>query len=176
MCAHILCGHNSPVTTISYATDLDIVLSGSQSGLLCLHSVRNGNFIRSITHIIGTPIDIVLATSPGYLVAHSWSNQNMHVFWINGQHRATVRTATRWVTSSYTSLANFSKFVVVRRYHWISSTHSHSCITILFFTVLLCSLFFVVCSRHFFLKWLISYLSYPLNHRTSSTKGNVLHL
>ena len=95
VCAHVLCGHDSPVTSISYATDLDIVLSGSQSGLLCLHSVRKGSFIRSITHILGAPVDLVLATSPGYLIAHSWTNQNMHVFWINGQHRATVRTATR---------------------------------------------------------------------------------
>ena len=30
VCTHVLCGHNSPVTAISYATDLDIVLSGSQ--------------------------------------------------------------------------------------------------------------------------------------------------
>ena len=96
VCAHVLCGHDSPVTSISYATDLDIVLSGSQSGLLCLHSVRKGSFIRSITHILGAPVDLVLATSPGYLIAHSWTNQNMHVFWINGQHRATVRTATRY--------------------------------------------------------------------------------
>ena len=86
MCAHVLCGHDSPVTSISYATDLDIVLSGSQSGLLCLHSVRKGAFIRSITHILGAPVDLVLATSPGYLIAHSWSTQDMHVFWINGQH------------------------------------------------------------------------------------------
>lgn len=95
VCTHVLCGHNSPVTAISYATDLDIVLSGSQSGLLCLHAVRQGTFIRSITHILGTPVDLVLATSPGYLIAHSWSNQNMHVFWVNGQHRATVRTASK---------------------------------------------------------------------------------
>lgn len=95
VCAHVLCGHNSPVTAISYATDLDIALSGSRSGLLCLHSVRKGTFIRSISHVVGAPVDLVLATSPGYLISHSWSNQNLHVFWINGQHRATVRTATR---------------------------------------------------------------------------------
>ena len=95
VCAHVLCGHNSPVTAISYATDLDIVLSGSQTGLLCLHAVRQGSFIRSITHILGAPVDLVLATSPGYLIAHSWSTQNMHVFWVNGQHRATVRTASK---------------------------------------------------------------------------------
>ena len=95
VCAHVLCGHNSPVTAISYATDLDIVLSGSQTGLLCLHAVRQGTFIRSITHILGAPVDLVLATSPGYLIAHSWSTQNMHVFWVNGQHRATVRTASK---------------------------------------------------------------------------------
>jgi WD40 repeat protein len=103
VCAHVLCGHNSPVTAISYATDLDIALSGSRSGLLCLHSVRKGNFIRSISHVVGAPVDLVLATSPGYLISHSWSNQNLHVFWINGQHRATVRTATRYAFLPYFS-------------------------------------------------------------------------
>ena len=41
---------------------------------------------------VGTPVDVVLATAPGYLIAHSWVDQNMHLFWINGQHRATVKT------------------------------------------------------------------------------------
>ena len=41
---------------------------------------------------LGAPVDLVLATAPGYLIAHSWVDQNMHLFWINGQHRATVKT------------------------------------------------------------------------------------
>lgn len=95
VCVHVLCGHQSPVTAISYSTDLDIVLSGSQSGLICLHSVRKGKFMRSISNALGSPVDLVLATSPGYLISHSWTDQSMHVFWINGQYRASVRTTTR---------------------------------------------------------------------------------
>jgi WD40 repeat protein len=73
ICVHVLCGHQSPVSAISYATDLDIVLSGSQTGLLCLHSVRKGKFIRLINHILGAPIDLVLATSPGYVNIYTHS-------------------------------------------------------------------------------------------------------
>lgn len=100
VCVHVLSGHQSPLTAISYSTDLDVVFSGSQSGLLCLHTARRGQFVRSLRLMADAPggptaVDLVLATSPGYLLAHSWENQNLHLFWINGQHRATVRTATR---------------------------------------------------------------------------------
>lgn len=86
VCVHTLYGHQYPVKSISYNVDLDLVLSGSTNGLLCLHSVRKGTYVRSITHMEGNSADLVLATSPGYLVAHSWSDLQLHLFWINGQH------------------------------------------------------------------------------------------
>lgn len=85
VCVHVLCGHQHPVKCISYSTDLDIVMSGSVSGLLCMHSVRKGAFIRSIKHTVGSSVDLVLVTSPGYLVAYCGDSQ-MHLFWVNGQH------------------------------------------------------------------------------------------
>ncbi len=96
-CVHILSGHQHPVRSISYSTDLDAVLSGSVSGLLCLHSVRKGSYIRSITHMLGTSADLVLASAPGYLVSHSWSDLRMHLYWINGQHLASVQLTDKSV-------------------------------------------------------------------------------
>jgi WD40 repeat protein len=85
-CVHILWGHQSPVRCLSYCSVLDMVLSGGEDGRLCLHTVRTGKYIRSITKATGCSIDLVVASSPGYLVAHSWTDLQMHVFWLNGQH------------------------------------------------------------------------------------------
>ena len=85
-CLHVLWGHHSPITAISYATDLDILFSASESGLLCVHTVSKGHFVHSITHTEGASVDVVLASSQGYLVAHSWTDLQLHLFWMNGQH------------------------------------------------------------------------------------------
>ena len=70
-CVQSLWGHHSPVRCLSYAPELDLVLSGSEEGLLCLHTVRKGRFVRSMPEMLGSPVDLVLAAAPGYLVAHS---------------------------------------------------------------------------------------------------------
>jgi WD40 repeat protein len=50
VCVHVLWGHQSPVRCISYSSPLDVVLSGGEDGRLCLHSVRDGSYVRCITH------------------------------------------------------------------------------------------------------------------------------
>eukprot|EP00593_Proboscia_inermis_P001752 CAMPEP_0171294624 /NCGR_PEP_ID=MMETSP0816-20121228/3123_1 /TAXON_ID=420281 /ORGANISM="Proboscia inermis, Strain CCAP1064/1" /LENGTH=787 /DNA_ID=CAMNT_0011766621 /DNA_START=177 /DNA_END=2543 /DNA_ORIENTATION=- len=47
-CCHILWGHESSVTCLAFNTDLDIVVSGSIDGMICVHSVRRGEFVRTI--------------------------------------------------------------------------------------------------------------------------------
>ena len=100
VCVHVLNGHLSPITALSFSSELDLVFSGSQSGLLCLHTVKKGTFIRSITHMVGKSVNVVLVTEPGYLVAHSWKRKEIRVYWVNGQHRATVRVSTTYVPYS----------------------------------------------------------------------------
>lgn len=90
VCVRVLWGHRSPVTSISYSADLDILLSGASDGLLCVHSVGRGKFIRSIKHMMGTSADLVLASSAGYLISHSWSDLQLHLFWLNGQHLISI--------------------------------------------------------------------------------------
>jgi len=94
-CVQALWGHQSPVTCLSYSSELDLVLSGSVSGLLCLHTVRKGRFVRSIDSMKGLSINIVLATLPGYLVAHSAAEMQLRLFWLNGQELSRARVASR---------------------------------------------------------------------------------
>jgi len=48
MCCLVLWGHGSPVSTVAFDIDLDVVVSGSADGLICIHTVRRGEFIRSL--------------------------------------------------------------------------------------------------------------------------------
>mmetsp|Transcript_11727 Transcript_11727/g.21928 ORF Transcript_11727/g.21928 Transcript_11727/m.21928 type:complete len:2939 (+) Transcript_11727:68-8884(+) len=46
-CCLVLWGHNCPISCLAFDSDLDIVVSGSVDGCICIHTVRCGNFIRS---------------------------------------------------------------------------------------------------------------------------------
>ena len=45
---HVCFGHQSPITCISVSSDLDVVVSGSQDGTICVHSLRRGRYLRKI--------------------------------------------------------------------------------------------------------------------------------
>ena len=117
-CVHILWGHQSPVRCLSYSSVLDMSVSGGEDGRLCLHSVRTGKYIRSISHTEGVSIDLVVASAPGYIVAHSWTDLQIHVFWINGQHLLSTVLPTRYkyfiISLSVSSMSNeINVYVVV---------------------------------------------------------------
>jgi WD40 repeat protein len=94
-CLHVLHGHRSPITALSYSPDIDLLLSGSADGLLCLHSVRKGAYIRSIPHILGCSADVLQLSPNGYMAAYSNTDTNLHVFWVNGSHLATAFVDTK---------------------------------------------------------------------------------
>jgi len=47
-CCHVLWGHESSVSCLAFSSDLDVVLSGAIDGVICVHSVRSGDFVRSV--------------------------------------------------------------------------------------------------------------------------------
>ena len=100
-CVHVLWGHVSPITAIAYSHHHDIVFSGSENGLLCVHTARSGRYIRSIRDYTtgadgkGGRIDGVGISTAGYLIAHSQHDLSICVFWINGQLLNRVATLSR---------------------------------------------------------------------------------
>ena len=46
-CCHVLWGHEGPVSCVHLSSDLDVVVSGSLDGRICVHTLRRGEFIRS---------------------------------------------------------------------------------------------------------------------------------
>ena len=47
-CCHILWGHETEISCIAFQSDSDLKVSGSVDGVICIHSVRRGLFIRTI--------------------------------------------------------------------------------------------------------------------------------
>ena len=45
---HVCWGQSAPITCISVSSDLDVVVSGSSDGTVCLHSLRRGRYLRKI--------------------------------------------------------------------------------------------------------------------------------
>merc|ERR1712194_492475 len=78
--AHVLLGHVSPLSCVAICTKLDVVVSGSQDGSICIHNIRSGKFIRSLNIDRevqescagnGIPIKKLAIHIDGYFVAHS---------------------------------------------------------------------------------------------------------
>ena len=46
-CCHCLWGHATPVVSVALDSNMDVVVSGSEMGLVCIHTLRRGAFIRS---------------------------------------------------------------------------------------------------------------------------------
>lgn len=94
-CVHVLCGHSASLSCLSLSIELDVIFSAGSDGLLCLHTLRKGQYVRTIMAMIGASVDVVLATTPGYLVAHSWSTLQVQIFWVNGQYLASTTMEER---------------------------------------------------------------------------------
>lgn len=96
-CCHVLLGHASPITCIAISTKLDVVVSGSEDGSICVHNIRSGQFIRSL-HVDsstkelkhscacnGMPVKKLAIHMDGSFVAHL-SDGSIHLITINGKH------------------------------------------------------------------------------------------
>lgn len=101
-CCHVLLGHATPISCVAISTKLDLVVSGSRDGTICLHSIRSGRFIRSL-HINavsnevengcagnGIPVVKLALHSDGIFVAHLCDG-SLHAITVNGHHLASIK-------------------------------------------------------------------------------------
>ena len=109
-CVHILCGHDTPITAVYYSEPMDLVVSASISGLICLHTATKGTYIRCLTSTLGRAIEQLYISPNGYIVVFStggagdenaadsasyerhvnssFANSNgmwLEVYWLNGE-------------------------------------------------------------------------------------------
>jgi WD40 repeat protein len=83
-CCHVLWGHDTPVTCLDLSSDLDVVVSGSLGGRICVHTLRRGEFVRSIflSPNVGASVDKIAVDNHGRMVVHS--AEKLHTYMING--------------------------------------------------------------------------------------------
>jgi WD40 repeat protein len=62
---HVLFGHEDSVTAVAVHQELDVVISGSDDGLVLIHTLREGLFLRSVTVGVAVPSALMSAKSPG---------------------------------------------------------------------------------------------------------------
>jgi len=94
--AHTLLGHVTPVTCVAMCSKLDVVLTGSLDGKICIHNIRSGKFNRAlyvdaVTEEVqelcagnGIPVKKLAIHSDGFFLAHLYDG-SLHVISVNGQ-------------------------------------------------------------------------------------------
>lgn len=95
-CCHILWGHDTAITCIAVDSDLDAVISGSQSGLICVHTLRRGEFVRSFQvsngptsrASSGAASKIALGNNGNFAV--QMEDYNLHTYTVNAVRLCSV--------------------------------------------------------------------------------------
>uniref|UniRef100_A0A182T0Y0 BEACH domain-containing protein n=1 Tax=Anopheles maculatus TaxID=74869 RepID=A0A182T0Y0_9DIPT len=111
---HTLYGHDDAVSCVAIMTELDIVVSGSLDGTVNVHTIKNGQFIRTINPIgcTGFKIEIsfVNLSYQGHIAfsALDDTSHSVHVFSING-----VSLGSKYVSGRVTGLTSASDYLVV---------------------------------------------------------------
>jgi len=92
-CCHVLWGYDSPVVTVDFNSDLDVAMSGSESGWICLHTLQRGEFLhafqpppilargRNHPHQASAIVKLAIGNM-GVLVVHT-EDQGLHMYTIN---------------------------------------------------------------------------------------------
>ena len=83
ICVHVLCGHHSPIVCLCYSPDADLMLSGSEDGSICLHTVKKGDFAHMVSDPIGTQIDLLFIAPQNFLISHAWSTLGLTLYSLN---------------------------------------------------------------------------------------------
>lgn len=92
LCCHVLWGHVTAITCLAFSSDLDVVISGSLDGVVCVHTVRQGKYIRSL-HVddfynlqkkkVQTCVRKLALDNDGTFVAHL-DNGLLQLYTVNG--------------------------------------------------------------------------------------------
>ncbi|XP_058062662.1 neurobeachin-like protein 1 isoform X2 [Anopheles bellator] len=111
---HTLYGHEEAVSCVAIMTELDMVVSGSMDGTVNVHTIKNGQFVRTITPLgcTGLKIEIsfIALSYQGHIAfsALDDTSHSVHVFSING-----ISLGSKYVSGRVTGLTTASDFLVV---------------------------------------------------------------
>lgn len=86
-CCRVLWGHDSPIACVDLSSDLDVTVSGSLGGTVCVHTLRLGEYIRSFRpprmskELAG--VSLLSLHKYGILVVHM-QDGGLHTYTVNG--------------------------------------------------------------------------------------------
>ncbi|XP_077160810.1 neurobeachin-like protein 2 isoform X4 [Paroedura picta] len=98
----VLYGHDDEVTCVAISTELDMAVSGSKDGTIVVHTIRRGQFMKSIRPPCESSLPITvssLAVGPeGQIVAHTTVDGRaslkeklaLHLYSVNGKHLSSL--------------------------------------------------------------------------------------
>ncbi|XP_038664837.1 neurobeachin-like protein 2 isoform X1 [Scyliorhinus canicula] len=98
----VLYGHDNAVTCVAISTELDMAVSGSKDGTVIVHTVRRGQFMRTLKlpceSTLPVTIDDLVVGREGQIVVHSSIESGappkdkmfLHLYSVNGKHLASV--------------------------------------------------------------------------------------
>ncbi|XP_078396983.1 neurobeachin-like protein 2 isoform X4 [Cetorhinus maximus] len=98
----VLYGHDNAVTCVAISTELDMVVSGSKNGTVIVHTVRRGQFMRTLKlpceSTLPMTIDDLVIGCEGQIVIHSNIESRapskdkmfLHLYSVNGKHLVSV--------------------------------------------------------------------------------------
>ncbi|GCB70856.1 hypothetical protein scyTo_0008692, partial [Scyliorhinus torazame] len=98
----VLYGHDNAVTCVAISTELDMAVSGSKDGTVIVHTVRRGQFMRTLKlpceSTLPVTIDDLIVGREGQIVVHSSIESGappkdkmfLHLYSVNGKHLASV--------------------------------------------------------------------------------------
>ena len=82
---HVLWGHAQPISCLAVSCELDAVVSGDLGGVICVHTIRRGELVRSIIPKAGypcCPIRKLVLDNYGTFVVHL-ADQSLHTHTVN---------------------------------------------------------------------------------------------
>jgi len=96
----VLYGHDKPVSTVSISICLDVALSGSKDGSVNIHTVKEGQYLKTLRppgHEPDFTVEHLVLSSQGHTVftGHNGHQHSLHVFTLNGRHLASVEVSHR---------------------------------------------------------------------------------
>ena len=91
---HLISTHQGSITAIRLSVMLDIVVSSSMDGTLAIHTLKNGQLLRSIAHPTGRSWDGVwmMGISHGDVLGYSREEQRLHLYSVHGDNLMSCAT------------------------------------------------------------------------------------
>ncbi|XP_060103883.1 neurobeachin-like protein 2 isoform X1 [Heteronotia binoei] len=98
----VLYGHDDEVTCVAISTELDMAVSGSKDGTIIVHTVRRGQFMKSIRPPCESSLPVTISSlavgQEGQIVVHTTLEGRaslkdkfaLHLYSVNGKHLSSI--------------------------------------------------------------------------------------